>query len=195
MASSTPTDVTQLLLDWSNGDQAALAKLMPLVHDELRRLAHHYMRRERADHTLQTTALVHEAYLRLVDQKHVECQNRARFFSISAQLMRHILVDHARSQNADKRGGARVELSLHEAIMVTNERATELIVLDDALTSLALIDPQKSRIVELRFFGGLTIEEMAEVLGISAATIKRQRRTARAWLYREISKNWQDRAL
>ena len=187
---ATPShgDITQLLKDWSDGDQQALTKLIPLVYDELRRLAQRYMAQERPDHTLQTTALVHEAYLRLVDLNNVRWQNRAHFFGVSAQLMRHILVDYARNQHAAKRGGANLKLSLDEAVNLSDERAVELVALDDAMARLASLDPQKSRIAELRFFGGLNIEEVAEILGVSAATVVRQWRLARAWLNREISK-------
>jgi RNA polymerase sigma factor (TIGR02999 family) len=175
--------VTQLLINWSNGDRAALDKLMPLVYDELHRLAHRYMSRERPDHTLQTTALVHEAYLRLIDQTHVRWQNRAHFFGIAANVMRQILLQHARSHHAAKRGGARPSLSLEDAVGLSKEPAVDLVALDDALTSLAAYDPQKSRIVELRFFGGLTVDETAEVLGLSPRTVKREWRVAKAWLY------------
>ena len=179
-------DVTQLLLEWSNGDQSALDKLVPVVDRELRRLAHHYMSRERAGHTLQTTALVNEAFVRLVNRKSVQWQNRAHFFGIAAQLMRTILVDHARSHACAKRGGGAGKLELDEALAVSQQKAAEVIALDDALNELALIDPQQSRIVELRFFGGLTVEEAAEVLHISPATIKREWSSAKAWLYREL---------
>ena len=187
MSSPSPHEVTRLLLDWSNGNQAALNKLMPLVYDELRRLAHHYMSRERPGHTLQATALVNQAYLRLVEQKNVHWQNRAQFFAIAAQLMRRILVDHARSHQYAKRGGGARKVSLDEAAVVSQERAADVVALDDALVGLAAIDPQQSRIVELRFFGGLTVEETAEVLKLSPATIKREWSTAKAWLYHEIS--------
>lgn len=189
MSTPSPEDITRLLQEWSDGDQTALTKLMPLVYDELRRLAHRYMSQERSDHTLQTTALVHEAYLRLVGQTDVRWQNRAHFFAVSAQLMRRILVDHARTQHAAKRGGAEViKLSLDEAAHVPDECAAELIALDEALTKLADVDRQKSRIVELRFFGGLTLDEVAEMLNVSAPTVTRQWRVARAWLYREMDK-------
>lgn len=178
--------VTQLLIDWSNGDRAALDKLVPVVEQELRRLAHHYMSRERAGHTLQTTALVNEAFVRLVNRKSIHWQNRAHFFGISAQLMRTILVDHARSHACAKRGGGAGKLELDEAMVVSQQRASEVVALDDALKELALIDPQQSHIVELRFFGGLTVEEAAEVLHVSPATIKREWSTAKAWLYREL---------
>ena len=181
-------ELTQLLVDWSNGDRAALDKLMPLIDEELRRLAHRYMRHERAGHTLQTTALVNEAFLRLVNRKNLQWQNRAHFFGIAAQLMRTILVDHARSHASAKRGGGAHKLELDEAMVVSQQKASEVIALDDALKQLALLDPQQSRIVELRFFGGLTVEEAAEVLQISPATIKREWSTAKAWLYHELAK-------
>jgi RNA polymerase sigma factor (TIGR02999 family) len=187
MATVSPSDVTQLLVDWRNGDQAALGKLMPLVYDELRRLAEHYLRRERPDHTLQATALVHEAYLRLVDKDHPNWQNRAHFFAVAAQLMRRILVDHARRHHYVKRGGGAPNVSLDEAIMVSNERGAELIALDEALTGLAAMDERKSRVIELRFFGGLTVEDTAEVMDLSTATVINETRLARAWLYRQIN--------
>jgi RNA polymerase sigma factor (TIGR02999 family) len=186
MKTPASRDVTQLLLKWNSGDQAALDQLIPLVYDELRRLADRYLRRERRDHTLQTTALVHEAYLRLVDQK-VEWKNRSQFFAIAAQLMRRILVDHARSHGAAKRGSGERKLSLDDIVIRFEERAADLVALDDALTGLASIDPQQSRIVELRFFGGLTVEETADVLDISPATVKREWNMAKAWLYRQLT--------
>jgi RNA polymerase sigma factor (TIGR02999 family) len=175
------------LVAWSDGDQQALEKLMPLVYDELRRLAGRYLRRERPGHTLQATALVNEAYLRLVDQRDVRWQNRAHFFGIAAQMMRRILVDHARSHQVAKRGAGARKLSLDEAIEAPEQADVDLVALDDALSDLARIDPQQSRIVELRFFGGLTIEEVAEVVGVSPATVKREWTMAKAWLYRELS--------
>jgi len=181
-------EVTQLLIDWSNGDRAALDKLMPVVEQELRRLAHHYMSREREGHTLQTTALVNEAFVRLVNRKSIHWQNRAHFFGIAAQLMRTILVDHARSHACAKRGGGAGKLELDEALVISQQKASEVIALDEALKELALLDPQQSRIVELRFFGGLTVEEAAEVMHLSPATIKREWSTAKAWLYRELAK-------
>ena len=180
--------LTQLLIDWSNGDQSAFDKLMPLIDEELRRLAHRYMSRERAGHTLQTTALVNEAFVRLVNRKNVNWQNRAHFFGLAAQLMRTILVDHARSHACAKRGGGAFKLELDDALVVSQKKASEVIALDDALKELARLDPQQSRIVELRFFGGLTVEETAEVLHLSPATIKREWSTAKAWLYHELSK-------
>ncbi|MEO8435366.1 MAG: sigma-70 family RNA polymerase sigma factor [Pyrinomonadaceae bacterium] len=186
VTSSPPHEVTQLLVAWSNGDKAALDRLMPLVYTELRRLAHHYMSRERPGHTLQTTALVNEAYLRLVDQDQMRWENRAHFFGIAARLMREILVDHARSRQAVKRGGGQYMLSLSKVDRLASRPDVNLIALDEALRRLEAIDPQKGRIVELRYFGGLRIEETAEVLGISPATVKRDWSMARAWLRSEI---------
>jgi RNA polymerase sigma-70 factor (ECF subfamily) len=188
MVEAQTHDVTELLIDWSRGDKAALDKLMPLVDEELRRLAHRYMTRERAGHTLQTTALVNEAFLRLVNRSKVDWQNRAHFFGLAAQLMRTILVDHARSHACTKRGGGAYKLELDEAMIVSQEKASEVLALDDALKELAVIDPQQGQIVELRFFGGLTVEETAAVLHLSPATIKREWSTAKAWLYRELAK-------
>jgi RNA polymerase sigma factor (TIGR02999 family) len=186
---TTPTseDLTQLLLAWKAGDPSALDHLLPLVEEELRRLAHRYMRREGPGHTLQTSALVNEAYLRLIDQKRVHWQNRAHFFGIAAQMMRRILLDHARSQAREKRGGGAQAVSLDEAAIVSDAQAGELIALDDALRALAQIDPRKARLVELRFFGGLSHEEIAEVLEMSLRTVEREWRKARAWLHRAIS--------
>jgi RNA polymerase sigma factor (TIGR02999 family) len=184
----SPEGVTQLLVDWSNGDPSALDKLMPVVYDELRRLASNYLRRERAGHTLQPTALVNEAYLKLVDQRKARWQNRAQFFGVAAQLMRRILVDHARIRQAQKRGGSdQQQLSLSQADQVAEKPDIDLLALHEALNDLALIDEQQARIVELRFFGGLTIEETAEVLAISHATVERDWTLARAWLRRELS--------
>ena len=188
MGNSSHGDVTQLLLDWRSGDQEAPNKLMPLVYNELRRLAHSYLKRERPDHTLQTTALVHEAYLKLIDQHSVNWQNRAQFFALSAQAMRRILLDNARRHTAAKRGSGGQKISLDEVASVSREGANEaLIALDFALQKLETIDPEQSRIVELRYFGGLTIEETAEVLKTSPSTIQREWTIARAWLYRVIS--------
>jgi len=183
----TPENVTQLLIGWSKGDKEALDKLLPLVYNELHRQAAAYLRRERAGHTLQTTALIHEAYVRLVDQKNVHWQNRAHFFGIAAQLMRRILVDHARTKKRVKRGGSDIRVSLSEVTIKAAARDLDIVALDEALERLALIDEQQSRIVELRFFSGLTVEETAEVLGISPATVKRDWSMAKAWLHREIS--------
>lgn len=180
--------MTQLLLDCSNGDKGAIDKLMPLVYDELRKLAHYHMGRERLGHTLQTSALVNEAYLRLIDQRSVQWQNRAHFFGIASQMMRRILVDHARARRYAKRGGGAHRVSLDQALPVCEERVAEVVALDDALTSLAVIDERKSQIVEMRFFGGLSIEETAEVLAVSPGTVMRDWTLAKAWLHREISK-------
>jgi RNA polymerase sigma factor (TIGR02999 family) len=187
MKTQTQADVTRLLINWTNGDKTALEALMPMVYGELHRLARRYLRRERSDHTLQSTALVHEAYLRLVDQKGVQWQNRAHFFAVAAQMIRRILVDHARTHNAEKRGGGACKLALDEAIAVPQRRDLNLVALDEAIDGLAAIDPQQGRIVELRFFGGLSIEETAEVLSISPATVKRDWAVAKAWLYRDLS--------
>jgi len=185
--------MTQLLIDWSKGDRAALDQLMPLVHAELRRLAAHYMRRERPGHTLQTSALVNEAYLRLIDQKSVNWQSRAHFFGIAAQLIRQILIDHARKRQSAKRGGAQ-QVSLDETAVVSRERSVELLALDEALDRLAAFDPRKARIVELRFFGGLTEEETAEVMAVSLPTVQREWRAAKAWLRRMLTDGKNDEA-
>ena len=181
-----PQNVTQLLIGWSKGDREALDALVPLVYEELRRQASRYLRRERVGHTLQTTALIHEAYMRLVDQKNVHWQNRAHFFGIAAQMMRRILVDYARTRQRAKRGGSDVRVSLSEATLKAPGQNLDVVALDEALERLAEIDEQQSRIVELRFFSGLTVEETAEVLGISTATVKRDWSMAKAWLHREI---------
>ena len=182
----SPLEVTRLLVAWSNGDRAALDELTPLVYEELRGLAHRYMSRERPGHTLQTSALVNEAFIRLVDQREVRWQSRAHFFAIAAQMMRRILVDYARRRGYAKRGGEALRVPLDEAVIVSEERAAEVVALDDALTSLAEIDSRRSRIVELRFFGGLSIDETAEVLGVSPGTVMRDWTLAKAWLRREI---------
>jgi len=184
-----PNEVTQLLITWSNGDKAALDQLIPLVHAELRRLARHHMGRENPGHTLQTSALINEAYLRLVDQQNVPWQNRAHFFAVSAQVMRHILIDHARSHAYAKRGGGVRKVPLDEAVALNDRRANELIALDDALNILAALDTRKSQIIELRFFGGLSIEETAEALKISPITVTREWRSAKAWLRREMNRD------
>jgi len=194
MTRSTPAphELTQLLIDWSKGSQDAVEHLFPLVYEELRRLAHGYMRRERPGHTMQTTAVVHEAYLRLIDQQHVQWQNRAHFFAIAAQMMRRILITHAQSLAYAKRGGGALKVSLDEAAVLSPARAGELIALDDALKSLAIIDVRRSQVVELRFFGGLSNEEIAEVLKISPNTVTRDWNVAKAWLYREMGKEQED---
>jgi RNA polymerase sigma factor (TIGR02999 family) len=183
-----PNELTQLLIDWSNGDRAALDQLVPLVQAELRRIARRHMVRETPGHTLQTSALVNEAYLRLFDQQNVPWQNRAHFFAVSAQVMRHILIDHARSHASAKRGGGVARrVPLDEALAVTDRRADELLALDDALNRLARIDSRKSQIIELRFFGGLSIAETAEALNIAPITVTREWRSAKAWLRREMN--------
>ena len=186
MITNSTQDVTGLLIDWSNGDQEALNKLMPLVYDELHRLAKRYLRHERPGHTLQTTALVHEAYLKLVDQKNMTWQNRVQFFAASAQVMRHILVDHARGRRAIKRGGENLRLSLDEATVSPEEKDADLLTLNEALNRLSRLDLQQSRVVELRVFGGLTVEETAEALQISPRTVKREWSMAKAWLHKQI---------
>jgi RNA polymerase sigma factor (TIGR02999 family) len=178
-------DISTLLRAWSDGDRNALERLTPIVYDELHRLARRYMRRERPGHSLQTTALVHEAYMRLVDYKRMQWQDRAHFFAVSAQLMRRILVERARRRNL-KRGRGVQQVSLEEAAVVCG-RATDLVALDDAMNALALLDPRKVQVVEMRFFGGLTLEETAEVLKVSAITVRRDLRTAKAWLFRELT--------
>ena len=183
---SSPPEITGLLVDWSNGDQSALEKLLPLVERELHRLAHSYMRRENPDHTLQTSALVNEAYLKLVDQKKTHWQNRAHFFGIAAQIMRRILMNYARDQHRAKRGGKTVQVSLSEVAVMSKEKSQELIALDEALKRLADVDERKSQVVELRYFGGLSVEETAEVLRISPVTVMRDWKYARAWLARSI---------
>lgn len=185
---ATSHEVTQLLIEWGNGDPAALDRLMPLVYGELRQLARRYMSRQNPGHTLQTTALINEAYLKLIGQQDKHFQNRAHFFGVAAQAMRHILVDYARSKRYAKRGGDAPKVSLDEALTVSAERAAEVVALDDALKELAAIDPRKSQVVELRFFGGLSVEETAEVLKVSAVTVMRDWSMAKAWLHRELSK-------
>ena len=187
MATPTPEQVTGLLVEWSNGDREAYDKLVPLVYKELHRLAHHYMSRESAGRTMQTTELVNEAYLRLVDQKSVRWQNRAHFFAISAEMMRRILVDHARRRRYRKRGGGARKITLDETAVVAGGRSADLVALDEALKKLSAFDPRKARVVELRFFGGLSVEETAEVLGVSPNTVIRDWSTARAWLYKAVA--------
>ncbi len=180
-------EITQLLSRWSDGEAGAAEELMPTVYEELRRLARIYLRSERGDHTLQATALVHEAYLRLENQKRAPWQNRAQFFAVASTLMRRILVDHARAQLAAKRGGRAEHVELDEALVLPSERAANLLALDDALTELAVVDARKSRVVELRFFGGLTVEETAETMGLNSATVRRDWTFAKAWLLRTIN--------
>jgi RNA polymerase sigma-70 factor (ECF subfamily) len=180
-------NVTQLLRDWSHGDQAALSQLMPVVYEELRRLGASWLRRERPGHTLEPTALIHEAYLRLIDQDHPEWESRTHFFGIASRLMRQILVQHARRRATAKRGGEQQKVSLDEVLVYSPERASQLVALDEALSGLAAMDERKCRIVEMRHFGGLTSEEIAQELDISVATVGREVRIAEAWLNREMS--------
>jgi RNA polymerase sigma factor (TIGR02999 family) len=187
MRTASSEEVTQLLVAWSNGNKAALDQLMPLVYRELHRLARRRLGRENAGHTLQTTALVNEAYLRLVGQKESQWQNRAHFFAIAAQMMRRILVDYARSRHYAKRGGGAPKVSFDEIMAVSGGRAADVVALDEALTTLGELDQRKSKMVELRFFGGLSIEETAEVLGVSPGTIRRDWTLTKAWLQREIN--------
>ncbi len=187
MAEPSPTDVTMLLVRWKDGEDGAMDALLPLVYDELRRLARSYLRKERVDHTLQPTALVHEAYVRLADRQQPVWRDRVHFFSIAARVMRQVLVDHARSYTANKRGGDVIKVPIEEGEQVADQRASNLLQLDDALQRLAGFDERKARIIELRFFGGLTIDECARVLEVSTPTIINETRKARAWLYKEIA--------
>ena len=182
-----PNEVTQLLRAWREGDETAQEKLLPLVYDELRRMAGYYLRGERPGHTLQTGALVHEAYLLLAGQDQIDWQNRSHFFGMAAQAMRHVLVDYARARNVQKRGGKQQHIALEDAGELVHERAAEMVALDEALQSLAKFDARKSRIIELRYFGGLTVEETAEVLGISPATVVRDWTAAKVWLLHEMN--------
>lgn len=185
---ATPQDVTQLLIDWSHGDRAALERLMPLVYGELRRIASRHMAAQRPNHTLQTTALIHEAYVRMAQGSGKQWENRAHFFGVAAKAMRHILVDHARIHQAARRGGGEtVAVSLDEAAVVSGERLAEVVALDDALTGLAQLSPRQSQVVELRYFGGLTNEEIATALQVSPETVMRDWRSAKAWLYLQLS--------
>jgi RNA polymerase sigma-70 factor, ECF subfamily len=188
MGKSSPQEVTQLLQDWRNGDEAALERLMPLVYEELRKLANHYLRGERQNHTLQGTALVHEAYMKMVGYTDLAWQSRAHFYGVAARLMRQILIDHARKHQADKRGAGKQDIPLEEAVVFSPERAGDLVALDEALVKLASVDALKSRLIELRYFGGLTLEEIAEVESVSLATVKRHMRLAEAWLHRELKR-------
>jgi RNA polymerase sigma factor (TIGR02999 family) len=181
-------DITALLQKWTSGDKSAIDQLTPLIYAELRKLAHRHLRSERGDHTLQSTALVHEAWLRLVDQKQAKWQDRAHFFAVSGQMMRRILVDHARAQHREKRGGGAPVLALDEGIDIPRQRSLELIALDDALHDLARLDSRQSQVIELRFFAGLSIDETAEALGVSKATANRDWITGRAWLLRELDR-------
>ena len=188
MPKTSSQQLTQMLIQLSEGDAQMVDDILPLIYDELRRLAGNYLRRERSDHTLQPTALVHEAYIKLIDQTQVKWQNRAHFFGIAANIMRRILVDYARQHKAEKRGGAAEKMPLEEEILIVSEgKSAELLALDEALENLAKLDPQKSKIVELRYFGGLSVEETAEVLGVSEITVKRHWRMAKAWLYGQLS--------
>jgi RNA polymerase sigma factor (TIGR02999 family) len=189
LLSSPSATITQLLVQWSRGEQQALDALTPLVYQELRRLARRHLRRERPDHTLESTALVHEAYLRLIDQNNIQWQNRNHFFALASELIRRILVDYARNRMAAKRGGQNIKLSLDEAIAAPEKKDLDLVALDDALQALAARDPRQSRIVELRYFGGLTLETTADVLGISLATVKRDWLLAKAFLKRELTRS------
>lgn len=188
MQAPSTQEITHLLLAWNNGDQLALDQLTPLVHKELRRIARRYMARERPGHILQTSALVNEAYLRLIDWKNIRWQNRAHFFGLAAQLMRHILVDFARARAREKRGGGGIEISLSEADKVDSNQSADLVALDDALEALEKLNARQARVVELRFFGGLSFEETAEALKVSVGTAKRDWNRAEAWLYRELSR-------
>jgi RNA polymerase sigma factor (TIGR02999 family) len=192
MPTMSPHEVTELLADWAKGDKSALEKLFPLVYDELRRIAGRQMSQERAGHTLEATALVNEAYLKLAGQQGFEWHNRAHFFAVCAQVMRHVLIDHARAHTRDKRGGGAIKVSLSEAAVMADEQAEHFIALDAALSALEHVDPQKQKIVELRYFGGLSIEETAEVLDISPRTVRREWQRAKAWLYRMIAEGTSD---
>ncbi len=188
MQTNSPKEITQLLVAWCDGDQLALERLAPLVHSELRRLAHHYMGRERPGHTLETSALINEAYIRLIDWKDVRWQNRAHFFAVAAQFMRRTLVDFARERHYLKRGGGALQVTLGEAAAFTVERSADLVALDEALTALAQFDDRKAKVVELRFFGGLSVEEVGEVLNVSKETVMRDWRLSKVWLLRELDK-------
>jgi RNA polymerase sigma factor (TIGR02999 family) len=188
LAHEPPSQVSKLLQDWRDGDREALDALLPLVYEELRRLAHHYLRNERPGHTLQSAALVHEAYFRLVGQDLPELESRAHFFAVAAQLMRQILVDYARRRRASKRGGGVYMLTLEDAVALPQRKNVDVVALDDALNTMAEVDPRQSRVVELRFFAGLSLEETSKVMGIATATVQRDWTAARAWLHREISR-------
>ena len=192
MPTLSPQEVTQLLADWGKGDGSALDKLFPLVHSELRRIAHRQMSQERPGHTLQATALVNEAYLKLAGQQGFDWQNRAHFFAVCAQVMRHTLIDHARAHARDKRGGGAVKVSLNDALVVAEDQTAHFIALDEALRVLERLDPQKGKIVELLYFGGLSIEEAAEVMNVSSRTVRREWQRAKAWLYRMMTEGIED---
>jgi RNA polymerase sigma factor (TIGR02999 family) len=194
MTTVSQREITRLLADWAGGDRDALDRLAPLVHAELRRIARRQMGGERQGHTLQATALVNEAYLRLAGQEGFEWRDRAHFYAVCAQVMRHVLIDHARAHARDKRGGGALHVSLDEAAVMSAESASELVALDEALRELEGVDPQKGRVVELRYFAGLSIEETAEVLGISPTTVRREWRRAKAWLYRALAGGEADEA-
>jgi RNA polymerase sigma factor (TIGR02999 family) len=186
MKTPPPNEITERLIAWGAGDRAALDQLIPVVYQELRRMAGNYLRQENPGHTLQPTALVHEAWLRLIDQARVNWRNRAQFFGVAAQMMRRILVDHAKAKHREKRGGEAVKLSLDEAINLSQERAADLLALDDALYELTRVDKRKGRVVELRYFGGFSVEETAQILGVSPETVMRDWKMAKAWLYQQI---------
>lgn len=192
MSTSSPQEVTQLLAAWSSGDRSAFDKLLPLVHAELRRIAQRQMRQERPGHTLQATALVNEAYLRLAGDQGLEWRDRAHFFAVCAQVMRHILIDYARSRGREKRGGGAVQVSLNDALIVADDHTADILALDEALSALERMDPQKARVVELRYFAGLTVEETAEVLDSSPRTVRREWRRSKAWLYRMMREGTAD---
>lgn len=194
MSAASSQEITALLAAWGNGQPEALDQLMPLVYDELRRIAHRYLGRERVGHTLQSAALVNEAYLKLLGERQMDWQNRAHFFAVAAQAMRQILVDYARTRNRDRRGGGAQRVSLVDALAVADEQSAELVALDDALNGLAVFDKRKSKVAELRFFGGLSVEETAEVLHVAPITVMREWRLAKAWLYRELNREVSDEA-
>ena len=188
MKKPLPNEITERLIAWGGGDRSALDQLLPVVYQELRRMAGNYLRQENPGHTLQPTALVHEAWLRLIDQARVDWRNRAQFFGLAAQMMRRILVDHAKAKHREKRGGEAVKLSLDDVINLSQERAADLLALDDALVELTRVDGRKSRVVELRYFGGFSVEETAQILGVSPETVMRDWKLAKAWLYQQISR-------
>jgi len=194
MSAASSQEITALLAAWGSGDQTALDQLMPLVYDELRRIAHRYLGRERVGHTLQSADLINEAYLKLLGERQMDWQNRAHFFAVAAQAMRQILVDYARTRNRDRRGGGAQRVSLEDALAVADEQSAELVALDDALNGLAVFDKRKSKVAELRFFGGLSVEETAEVLHVAPITVMREWRLAKAWLYRELNREVSDEA-
>jgi len=192
MDTPSPNEITERLIAWGAGDRTALDQLVPVVYRELRRMADHYLRLENPGHTLQPTALVHEAWLRLIDQTRVNWQNRAQFFGVAAQMMRRILVDHAKTKHREKRGGDAVKLSLDDVINLSQERAADLLALDDALDALGAMDERKSRVVELRYFGGFSVEETAQILEVSPDTVMRDWKLAKAWLYQQIKRETRD---